>query len=217
MTEIAQAYPLQWPAGWKRTPIDQRKRAQFKRITTEYGQYGAHKRQHELTINDGVQRIFQELRALGVEPGDVVISSDLRVRNDGLPISGQATSKIDQGVAVYWRVDKATRCMATDRYDRIADNLAALAATLEAMRAIERHGGATILDRAFTGFLALAAPAAQDLPHQVLGVDENATRQEIEYAYRRLAQQLHPDVGGSHEAMSRINTARDKMLGALAP
>ena len=38
--------------------------------------------------------------------------------------------------------------MAIDAYTRTADNLAAVAATLEAMRAIERHGGAQILERA---------------------------------------------------------------------
>lgn len=225
MSQIAQAYPLQWPAGWKRTPAHSRKPAQFK------GSVGAWvgpdtdrrwKGQERVTLEQGIARVRRELRALGVAESQIVISSDLKLRQDGQPNAGQAWAKLDQGAAVYWRLERThgqpvTRCMAIDRYDRLPDNLAAIAATLEAMRAIERHGGAMILDRAFTGFAALPAPAAQDLPHQVLGVDEHATRQEIEYAYRRLAQQLHPDVGGSHEQMSRINTARDAMLGALAP
>ncbi|KVD37855.1 hypothetical protein WJ41_22830 [Burkholderia ubonensis] len=62
------------------------------------------------------------------------------------------------GVAVYWETRAgARRVMAIDQYTRVADNLAAVAATLDAMRAIERHGGARILERAFTGFAALAA------------------------------------------------------------
>ena len=79
--------------------------------------------------------------------------------------------------------------MAIDQYFRVADNLAAIAATLEAMRAIERHGGAEILDRAFTGFTALPAP---EQPFHVLGVSATATDEEIETAYRRLAMQHHP-------------------------
>jgi hypothetical protein len=168
-------------------------------------------------IGEGTNRVLAELKTMGVPSWNVIISSDLRLRNDGLPYSVQATQHLDQGVAVYWKDRHGNRrCMAIDRYDRIADNLAAIAATLEAMRAIERHGGAEILDRAFTGFAALPAPAVQDAPHEVLGVDERASRDEIEYAYRRLAQQAHPDKGGSGEAMARINAARDAMLRATA-
>ncbi len=165
----------------------------------------------DLTIEQGIARILGELERMGIQRHNVVISSDLRLRNDGLPYSSQATAKLDQGAAVYWRDGKNTRAMAIDRYNRIADNFGAIAATVEAMRAIERHGGAEILDRAFTGFAALPNPAREDLPHNVLGVDENATLEEIEYAYRRLAQQMHPDKGGSDASMARINSARDAM------
>lgn len=211
MTEIT-ASPLCWPNGWRRTKS--RSSAKFGkgvRIKSAYSEnYYTQKR--ELTIEDGTQRILGELSRMGIRSSTIIISSDLRLRNDGLPYSNQATSKLDPGVAVYWQDGKSRRCMAVDRYDRIADNLAAIAATIEAMRAIERHGGAEILDRAFTGFAALPAPPVQDAPHEVLGVTENATRSEIEYAYRRLAQQAHPDVGGSHEAMTKVNAARDAML-----
>jgi hypothetical protein len=63
-------------------------------------------------------------------------------------------------VAVYWIKTgrKQMKCMAIDRYGRVADNMAAIAATIEAMRAIERHGSAEILERAFLGFQALPEP-----------------------------------------------------------
>src|SRR6185437_2928884 len=95
----------------------------------------------------------------------------------------------DPGVAVYWREGKNTRCMAIDRYSRVPDNLAAIAATLDAMRAIERHGGAEILDRAFTGFVALPAPEQW---FTILGVSANATAEEIKLAHRRLIA-AHPE------------------------
>jgi hypothetical protein len=205
MTEISR-YPLTWPPGWRRATT--RRGADFRR-----GNGYSAKR---LELGDGISRVMRELSRLRVRGSSVIISSDLKLRGDGLPYADQATSKLDPGVAVYWTDSKGNkRCMAVDRYDRIADNLAAIAATIEAMRAIERHGGAVILDRAFMGFQALAAPAAENAPHEVLGVSERATRLEIEDAYRRLAMQCHPDRGGSHSAMSRINAARDSMLAAL--
>lgn len=213
MSEIT-AYPLSWPVGWKRTSPGLRSRAKFGKEVRQYSSDGqtSWKKKREITINDGINRILAELRAMGIQSWNVIISTDLRLRNDGLPHSSQATSHIDQGVAVYWKDGNRKRCMAIDRYDRIADNLGAIAATIEAMRAIERHGGAEILDRAFTGFVALPAP---EQAFQVLGVSANASREQIEHAYKRLAMQHHPDKGGSTDQMSRINTARDSMLGAL--
>jgi hypothetical protein len=88
--------------------------------------------------------------------------------------------------------------------------LAAIAATLDAMRAIERHGGAAILDRAFTGFTALPSP---EQPWQTLGLDTSRpTKDQVEDAYRRLAMRHHPDRGGDASEMARINRARDQLL-----
>lgn len=204
----ATAYPLCWPASWRRT-------APGRRVDAKFCIHVYQSRPRRLDVGDGVERIRNELRRMGISLGSVIISTDLKLRGDGLPYSSQATSRLDPGAAVYWRDGKQTRCMAIDIYDRVADNLAAIAATIEAMRAIERHGGALILDRAFMGFAALPAPAPQELPHEVLGVAESATRDEVEYAYRRAAMQCHPDKGGSHAAMTRINTARDAMLEKL--
>jgi hypothetical protein len=168
--ERIQAFPLQWPAGWRRTADHQRERAKFGKKVAHYvdrwengqkvGQQRASwDRREGLTINEATQRVLDELQRMGMHADDVVISSNLRTRLDGMPASGQRNPD-DPGVAVYWRNGAGTRCMAIDRYDRVQDNLAAIAATLDAMRAIERHGGATILDRAFQGFVALPAPRA---------------------------------------------------------
>lgn len=46
----------------------------------------------------------------------------------------------------------------------------------------------------------------------VLGVTPNASRDEINEAYRRKAKSSHPDVGGSAEMMAKINAARDAAL-----
>ena len=207
----ATAYPLDWPIGWKRTQA--RTRAKFVGKAGSYtpasaGQAPSWQPKQALTIAQATDRVRAELQRMHVPHWDVVISTNLQLRNDGLPRSGQS-NPADPGAAVYWKSGKSWRCMAIDRYDRVQDNLAAIAATLDAMRAIERHGGAAILDRAFTGFTALPAP---EQPFQVLGVGANASRDEIEDAYRKLAAKHHPDRGGDSDQMARINAARDAML-----
>lgn len=206
-----EAYPLTWPAGWKRMSAHLRTRARFSKDVRQYGNEGqSWSKKSELSIAQALERVMNELRTMGVDLSKVIISTNLELRNDGLPRSGQRAPS-DPGVSVYWNVrgQKNQRCMAIDRYDRVQDNLAAIAATLSAMRAIERHGGAEILDRAFTGFSALPAP---EQPWQVLGVKHDATTADIETAYRRLASEHHPDRGGDTGQMARINGARDAML-----
>lgn len=200
------AYPLNWPAGWKRT--QERTRAKFLG-KAGHAIEGGWEQKKDLTIDQATNRVLAELKRFGVANWDIIISSNLVLRQDGLPKSGQAAPK-DPGVAVYWMRSKESRCMAVDRYDRVADNLAAIAATLEAMRAIERHGGGAILDRAFSGFKQLAAPLQW---FTILGVKQDAGRLEIERAFRVKASEMHPDKpGGSHEAMAKLNWAREQGL-----
>jgi hypothetical protein len=47
----------------------------------------------------------------------------------------------------------------------------------------------------------------------VLGLAEGASGEEIQAAYRRLIQRVHPDVGGSADLAARINRAKDILLG----
>lgn len=217
MNKPTEAFPLSWPTGWKRTVWSSRTRAKFGKQTfvdrgrnAEGQQMGWHTK-GQLTISQGTERVLKVLDQMGYNKS-VVISSNLALRNDGLPRSGQRAPD-DPGVAVYWGQGQKARCIAVDRYDRIADNLAAIAATLEAMRAIERHGGASILDRAFTGFTALAAP---EQPWQTLGLETSRpSRQQIDEAHRRLANKHHPDKGGDSQEMGRINAARDELYRSI--
>ncbi|HEV2540253.1 MAG TPA: J domain-containing protein [Frateuria sp.] len=214
------AYPLQWPTGWKRTEAKQRKRANFRSGKSGWDN-GRFKSASEVTIAEGTRRVLREISAFTppgkrwvIDPDTLVISTNLQLRNDGLPRSGQREPE-DPGVAVYWTTSTGeTRCMAIDRYDRIADNLAAIAATLDAMRAIERHGGAEILNRAFTGFTALPGAGATMHWRDVLGVPATATRDEIEAAYRRLRSQHHPDRGGDAGRFHQIQKAFEEATTA---
>jgi preprotein translocase subunit Sec63 len=48
---------------------------------------------------------------------------------------------------------------------------------------------------------------------QMLGLDDDAGRDDIRSAYMRLMIRYHPDHGGSHQTASQLNLARDVLLG----
>jgi hypothetical protein len=209
MTDATRS-PLAWPIGWTRTA--HRRAAAFSTNTTRQTGDGRQYRQRAtLTVGDGLARLAGELRRLGAR--QIVISSNLRTNQDGTIATKQAKNLEDPGVAVYFRLHDAPRVLACDRWTSAADNMAAIAGHIEAMRAQGRYGVGT-LDQAFAGYAALPpiggsqggdwraeleiAPDARDL-----------TLTTVEAQYRRLLITRHPDRGGSHDAIVRLNLARD--------
>jgi hypothetical protein len=216
MSELKRRYPLDWPRGWKRTKT--RVHAQFGKVSGDGGSTSPRKR--ALSAWDGAQRVVQELSALGVREEDILISTNLRTRLDGMPRSDDP-EPTDPGAVVYWQ-DKtgSQHCMPIDQYHRVADNLAAIAATLNALRAVKRHGGGAILDRTIEG-LRPALPESVSLSwRQVLEFnrDQTVTVEMVERRHREMAKKFHSDLtGASHAHMAAINVARDEALAELAP
>jgi len=214
--ERRQRFPLAWPMNWKRTPPAERKRARCERTVTDrsYAAPGqtptVSKRQVPLTIATALDRLEGELRRLGAaEP--IILSTNVPLSMRGLPLSTEREPS-DPGVAVYLTLQRKELVFACDRWDRVADNIAAVAQHIDALRRIERYGVGR-LEQAFAGYAALP-PAADDW-RQVLGVGEYATIEQVNAAFLELAKQLHPDVGGTHEAMARLTAARDLAVRVL--
>lgn len=212
-------YPLQWPAAWPRTTTGQRTVAKFGKKVQSQNSSDTYKA--DLTVTQAVKRVLAELTTMGVHSGDVVISTNVPVTLDGMPRSG-ARMPDDPGAAVYWiRSGENAKVMAIDRYTKVADNLAAIAATLFAMRAIERHGGALILERAFAGFTALPAPGktAGRGWREVLGFKPGTmvTLEDAEQAYRGARSAAHPDKNpGDPDAAARFQAVQEAWKQAQA-
>ncbi len=109
----------------------------------------------------------------------------------------------DPGVAFYFDLDGKPHVLACDRWNSVADNIAAIAAHIEALRGQERWGVAD-LRQAFAGHAALPAPdhVAPLQWRKHIGLPAGrVTREQLDAAYRREARSAHPDAQyGSREA-----------------
>lgn len=206
------AYPLQWPAGVDRTPAEFRDQSRF-----------SHKSgngwQKPLTAHQAIERLMTEIDRFTkhghewrIVPGAVIVSTDMRVRKDGLPYSSDRLPD-DPGCAIYLHLDDEPYVFPCDHWDRLPDNIAAVAAHLGAMRGIERWGVGT-LNQVFAGFSALPPPdqvegerTVQRTWYGVLGVPEDAERAQIEKAYKILRSRHHPDRGGDKDRFDEIQRA----------
>ena len=189
--EGVDAFPLSWPQGWPRTRTQERSR-------------------FTQTVASARDALFREVALMG--GADIVLSSNLALRLDGLPRSGQP-QPADKGVAVYFYRRGRQMSFACDRWDAVEDNIHAIVKTIEAIRGIERWGASEMMERAFTAFERLAAPPTC---WNVLGLRPNASRAEIDAAYRAKARKAHPDAGGSDAAMAALNRARDDAYASIA-
>jgi hypothetical protein len=206
MTTVA-PYPLQWPASRPRTPDARRKSPKFTKGERHHSATGSWVRQREITVADALKRLQDELDRIGARLP--VVSTNLETRLDGLPRSGQRAPN-DPGVAVYFQLKGQPVCLPCDTYKTVAANIAAVAAHIEATRAIERHGVATVAEM-FQGFALIEAPGKKSW-WDILQCRRDATREIIEAQFRRLARDRHPDAGGSHEMMAELNAARDAAI-----
>jgi hypothetical protein len=200
------AFPLAWPQGWPRTPEHARE--------TDH-QFTQTDRNTGYRVPVSLEYAYSLLRdeLMRLKAANVVVSWNYRYDQYGFPIETAFAPK-DQGVAVYFALNGRPMVMACDRYQRAAANLRSLGLALEAMPQLARHGGGVMMERAFAGFAALPRPPSC---WDVLGVEEGASRIEIDQAFRNRAKIMHPDTGGgSDHAMAELNAARGQALKEIA-
>lgn len=183
-------FPLHWPDTLPRT--ERKVASQFK-----------------TSLPGALKNVRGALQAFARDSGkavtDIVLSSNV----GGLAMEAPK----DTGVAAWFVWDGEQRCIAVDRYPKPEDNLQAIFHILEARRTEMRHGGLHIVRQTFKGFTALPAPESA---HLILGVASNATREQVNAAFKARAASAHPDKpGGSSDAMAKLNAAREAMLGRL--
>ena len=185
MSDVPPAYPLAWLFGWPRTNPRQK------------GPY-------RTGLPTALNNLRSELRQLG---GDACARSLLLSSNVTL---GQDTPT-DPGVVAYFTWEQQPLAMPCDRWGTVAHNVQAIALTLEAMRAMERHGAKHMIRAMFQGFKALPAPTGDW--RTLLG--NPTTLAQAEATWRERMRTAHPDAGGSTAQAAALNAAMDEARKAL--
>jgi len=188
MDKLAESYPLQWPTGFPRTREPTRSRF------------------HAPAFGDARDGLLRELERLGAT--DVILSSNIPLKRDGMPYANQKPSNGDAGIAVYFRMHgKQPRSLACDKWSTPQENIHALELTVAAMRGLDRWGASDMLDRVFSGFAALPDLSGTKPWWEELRIPKGSTLRDVEAAFRERMKRAHPDHGGSHDAAQRLTNA----------
>lgn len=192
---MKEAYPLCWPAGYKRSAST---------IASRF----------KSTMENAQRFLRLEIQRLGGT--ELIISTNIPVRNDGLLYADYMRRQLDDsGVAIYFRYKKKDISMCADQYRTVWENVYALGKGVEALRGMERWGVSDFLDRVFTGFAALPPSNTYRPWWAVLGVSKNADAETVKEAYRTLSKIHHPDKGGNVSTFDEITKAYKEALELL--
>jgi len=204
------AYPLSWPRGRARTPANQRQADAPFSVGEAYEKELKHwnsesketvfsvvtrRRTKAVSIPVAIDRLEDQLERLGAKAA--VLSSNLELRLNGQPRGGQRDPQ-DPGAAVWFNLGKKRMVLACDKWARVADNIAALAAHIKSLRSIENYGVGT-LEQAFEGYRSLEDFSSGVMPwRRVLGFTEDArpSLSEVEAKWKSRMKEVHPDMTG---------------------
>ncbi|CAN5372122.1 hypothetical protein BH10PSE14_BH10PSE14_04770 [soil metagenome] len=201
--EIETGYPLRWPTDRPRTSPGNRKQALWRDGGSR------------LTLTSARRRLREQLNLMTRAGQPWRTTSMVLTLNIRFTASGARDQKLsrrdpdDPGIAFYFDLDGRPHVLACDLWDTIPDNIAAIAAHIDALRGQERWGVAD-LRQAFAGHVALPSP---DPWWIVLGVDRTASPDEITRAFRLRAKTAHPDRGGDRAAWDRLSAAYEQAKG----
>lgn len=213
MADAPNAYPLAWPTGYPRTPASEREASRFhvslpaRPPINEYAKPPAKSR--VVTVAEALTRLQDQIDKLGGRLP--LVSSNLELRLDGLPRSGQLEPS-DPGVCVYFQLNGKPVAMPSDHFQTVAANIAAVAAHIDAVRRIERYGVSSV-ELMFTSFMAIRGPGPKPW-REVLGAGDAVTvsRGWLQTRKIELSRKFHPDAGGSESLMAEVNVAVDEAM-----
>lgn len=211
-------YPLQWPVEQPRTPDDHRKQSSF----STNGKRG------EVSIYEAAMVLKDELRLM--KAINIVITSDLPTRTDGIPYADSRARVKDVGIAVWFFYQGKESVLACDKWRSHGENLRSIAKTIEAIRALERYGCASATERAMSGFAALPAGSEETFGtaprkrpwREVLGgtwpaeLEPDDLLAMAKARYKKAMAAAHPDHGGAEELAADLNLAMDEATFELS-
>jgi hypothetical protein len=222
------AYPLYWPQSQPRTKSGHRSSEApfstgetYQKLERRYveGQLREEttqrRRSKAVSVSLAVERLEDQLTRL--EAQHPVLSTNLELRLNGQPRAGQKDPE-DSGAAVYFTLKGKRTVLACDKWVRVADNIAALAAHIRAIRSVENYGVGT-LEQAFRGYQAIEDYTSGIPWRRILGYKdaEHPDLMEVEKRFRLRARDVHPDMTGeSHLQMAQLNQAMSEARKELA-
>ena len=193
--------PLFWPSTMPRTAPHNRKQAPFGT---------GHTSRENFTIDAAVRLLTAEMKRLNIPSWNFILSTNLRLRNDGLPYSNQRMPD-DPGAAVYFKLEGRDTVFPCDRWNKVQDNIYAIAKHIDALRGQDRWGVGTRA-QAFAGYAALPGPGDQPRKRSWRAVLECDERGDIRHPddlsvrYRSLAKERR----GDEAKLLELNLARDE-------
>lgn len=202
--------PLTWPDHVPRRAPHQRGQPQFK----------------PRALAESAGFVLAEINRLNGRRWDyqdesVIISSNLRLKQDGTPYSQQG-EPADTGIAVYFKL-RFTRnakwherpiVLTCDKWIHTYDNLYAIGKDIEAQRARDRWG-CTNYEQSFRGYMAIPERCGGPSWWDTLGISPTASRDRIEDRFKFLAKTAHPDRGGSAAEFNRLREAYEQAIAQV--
>ncbi len=187
-------YPLNWPDGQPRTS----------RMV---------KSQFRTSLPGAIKNVKDSLRRFAVDSNRkieaVQVTSNASMFDD---------KPEDPGVAVWFEWDGHMRCIAVDRYNKVACNLQAIHHVIEARRTELRHAGIQMVRTSFKGFMALPPPPDANSQRigkaawwETLGVERTASAAEIKTAYKKRSR----TIAGEEQEQRLLNLAKEEGLRAV--
>lgn len=198
------AYPLYWPQRQPRTKPGFRlneapfttgenyQRMERKWVDGQVREESVKRhRSKSVSVPVAVERLEDQLVRLDAK--HAVLSTNLELRLNGQPRAGQKDPE-DPGAAVYFTLNGKRTVLACDKWVRVADNIAALAAHIRALRSIQNYGVGT-LEQAFQGYQGIEDFSAGVPWRRVLGfpLDSSPPLTDVEAKWKSRMRELHPD------------------------